>query len=75
MDDAQDGTYSSTFNVKRQGTASLSVVITKVGGFYGEYFNNAFLDGLPTKTQVDSYLDLDWDTGMLTDEAADYVSI
>ena len=75
MIDAGDGTYSTTVDVKRPGQVTLSVVLTKVGGFYGEYFNNAFLDGVPAKTQVDSYLDFNWDTGFLTDEAADFVSV
>jgi hypothetical protein len=50
MDDSGDGLYSTTINVKRKGTATISVLLTKVGGFYGEYFNNAFLDGVPAKT-------------------------
>lgn len=75
MTDAGDGRYSTTINLKRQGTVTVSVILSRVGGFYGEYFNNAFLDGVPTKTQLDSYLDFDWGTGLLTDEAADFVSI
>ena len=75
MDDSGDGLYSTTINVKRPGTAALSVLLTKVGGFYGEYFNNAFLDGVPAKVQVDTYLDFDWGTGLITDEAADFASV
>jgi hypothetical protein len=75
MDDRGDGSYTTTLFLTRTGRVTLSAVLTKVGGFYGEYFNNAFLDGAPTKTQVDAYLNFDWDTGMLTPEAADFVSI
>ena len=50
MDDHADGRYSSTINVKRAGPVTLSVLLTKIGGWYGEYFNNAFLDGVPAKT-------------------------
>lgn len=75
MDDSADGRYSTTINLKRPGPTTLSVILTKVGGFYGEYFNNAFLDGVPAKTQIDSYLDFNWESGLLTDEAADFVSI
>ena len=74
MTDAGDGSYSTTVNLKRRGTVTLSVMLSRVGGFYGEYFNNAFLDGAPAKARVDAYLDFDWGTGLITDEAADFVS-
>jgi len=51
------------------------MVLTKIGGWYGEYFNNAFLDGVPTKTQVDTYLNFNWGTDLLTNEASDFVSV
>jgi hypothetical protein len=75
MDDVGDGTYTTIVDVKRTGTITLSVELTKIGGFYGEYFNNAFLDGAPAKRQIDPYLDFNWGTGLLTNEAADFVSI
>jgi hypothetical protein len=75
MDDSNDGRYSTYINLKRRGSVTLSAVVAKVGGFYGEYFNNAFLDGVPAKTQVDPYLDFDWGTGLITGEAADFVSV
>ena len=74
MTDAGDGSYTTTVNLKRRGTVTLSVILSRVGGFYGEYFNNAFLDGAPAKARVDAYLDFDWGTGLITDEAADFVS-
>ena len=46
-----------------------------MGGFYGEYFNNAFLDGVPAKTQIDRGLDFNWGTDLITAEAADFVSV
>ena len=45
------------------------------GGLYGEYFNNAFLDGVPTVTEVDSVIDFDWGLGLVTPQVADFVSI
>ena len=50
MDDITDGTYSTMIDMKRTGTITMSVELTKIGGFYGEYFNNAFLDGVPAKS-------------------------
>jgi hypothetical protein len=75
MEDSNDGRYSATIDVKRTGVVSLSVEVAKIGGLYGEYFNNAFLDGVPTKTQVDFNMNFDWDTDLITNEAADFVSI
>jgi hypothetical protein len=75
MDDSADGKYSTTIDLKRAGRCTISVLLTKVGGFYGEYFNNAFLDGVPTQTKVDTDLNFDWGTDLLTPEAADFVSI
>jgi len=49
MDDSNDGKYSTTINPKRPGKATLWAELTQKGGFYGEYFNNAFLDGVPAK--------------------------
>jgi hypothetical protein len=53
MDDLGTGKYETTIDQKRMGTATISAVLAKVGGFYGEYFNNAFLDGVPAKTQIE----------------------
>ena len=45
------------------------------GGLYAEYFNNAFLDGVPAITRVESFLDYDWGEGLITEEAGDFVSV
>jgi hypothetical protein len=66
MTDNSDGTYSVTYSVKYSGLATMNVYLAKIGGFYGEYFNNAFLDGTPTTTSLDSYIDYDWSTGLIT---------
>ena len=47
----------------------------KNGGFYAEYFNNVFMDGAPALTRVDPSIDFDWGTDLITDEAADHVSV
>ena len=49
--------------------------LAQPGAFYGEYFNNAFLDGVPVKTSFDTVIEFDWSTGLITDEAADFISI
>lgn len=51
------------------------MMLSRNGGFYGEYFNNAFLDGVPAMTRIDNKIDFDWDVGLITNEAADFVSI
>jgi hypothetical protein len=50
MTDRGEGTYLASYNIKRDGLATVSVVLARVGGLYAEYFDNAFLSGTPTKT-------------------------
>lgn len=75
MNDNSDGTYSTSYVVKYSGLATLDVFLAHPGAFYGEYFNNAFLDGTPAKISYDTLLEFDWGSGLVTDEAADFVSI
>lgn len=75
MTDRGDGTYSANYNIKRDGLATASVVLARVGGLYAEYFNNAFLSGTPTRTQIDNNLDFQWGDGLVTPEAGDFVSV
>ena len=74
LTDNGDGTYETTYTVSIDGTVTLSAFIAKNGGLYAEYFNNAFLDGTPTSTGIDNEIDFDWDTDLVTAEAADFVS-
>jgi hypothetical protein len=53
---------------------SVSVVLARPGGLYGEYFNNAFLDGPTVLSRIDNYLDFDWGQDLITNEAGDFVS-
>lgn len=73
--DNNDGTYYVDYTIQEAGTVTVSVVLMRKGGLYAEYFNNAFLDGVPVITQVDSFLSYDWDEGLITEEAGDFVSI
>lgn len=59
----------------REGQVSVDIILAKNGGFYGEYFNNAFLDGTPAKTRLDTKIDFDWGYDLITNEAADFVSV
>lgn len=40
---ASTGRYIADVGLKRPGDVTLSVILAKIGGWYGEYFNNAFL--------------------------------
>ena len=75
LTDLNNGQYQVEFNVIRKGEVTASIVLMEKGGFYGEYFNNAFLQGVPALTRVDNYLDFNWGTGLITNEAADFVSV
>ena len=61
-----DGTYEAAYIVPQDGSITVSVVLLKQGGLYAEYFNNAFLDGVPAFSQVDSFLDFEWGTDLIT---------
>jgi len=52
--DNGDGSYSCDYAINRDGLITVSVVLARRGGLYAEYFNNAFLSGVPTLTKVDS---------------------
>ena len=75
MADNSDGTYSTTYNVLQEGTVTISVLLMRQGGLSAEYFNNAFLDGVPAMQRVDNFLDYDWGDNLITQEAGDFVSI
>lgn len=53
----------------------MDVLVMYQGGFYAEYFNNAFLDGVPAITRIDNVIDFDWGLGLVTNDVADFVSI
>lgn len=75
MTDNGDGTYRADYTINRDGKITVSVVIARVGGLSAEYFNNAFLEGVPIKQQVDNTINFDWSDGLITDETGDFVSI
>ena len=45
------------------------------GGLYGEYCNNAFIDGVSAFTRNDPKIDFDWGLGLITNDVANFVSI
>jgi beta-glucosidase len=61
--------------MNREGEVTVSVVLARKGGLYAEYFNNAFLDGIPALTRVDNIMNFNWTDGIITEESGDYVSI
>jgi beta-glucosidase len=74
MSDNSDGTNSADYTIYRDGDVTTCVVLARQGGLNAQYFNNAFLSGSPTLTKVDHQLHFEWDLGMLTPEAGDFVS-
>ena len=53
---------------------TVSTVLARVGGLYAEYFNNAFLSGIPTLTKIDNEISFNWNYGLITPEAGNFVS-
>lgn len=45
-----DGTYSAFYTVPLNGQITVSVFLMQIGGAYGEYFDNVFMDGTPILT-------------------------
>jgi beta-glucosidase len=72
--DNGDGSYTCEYAIDRDGSITVAVVLARRGGLYAEYFNNAFLSGVPILTKVDNSVDFDWLDGMITSEAGDFVS-
>lgn len=75
MTDNLDGTYTTTYTVTKDGLATLDIFVVNQGGWYAEYFNNAFLDGIPAISRIDTEINFDWGTGLITNDVADFVSI
>jgi hypothetical protein len=75
MTDNGDGTYFAEYVINRDGDVTVFVVLARKGGLYAEYFNNAFLEGIPALTRVDSKLNFtEWHDGLITAESGDFVS-
>jgi len=74
MTDNGDGTYSVTYQARRDGLGTVEVFALNQGGFYAEYFNNAFLDGVPAISRIDNEINFDWGHGLITNDVADFVS-
>ena len=67
MTDNADGTYHVEYSIPQDGTVTVSIVLASQGGLYAEYFNNAFLDGVPALSRIDSSMDFDWGQGLITE--------
>lgn len=67
--------YSTEYVLNRDGVVTVSVVLARRGGLYAEYFNNAYCHGTPAWTKVENYMSFDWQTDLVSKEAADFVSI
>lgn len=70
-----NGSFSSDYVIRRDGEITVSVVLARQGGFWGEYFNNAFLFGPPAWAKVDNVMKFSWKGTKITKEATDFVSI
>ena len=75
LTDNSDGTYTGAYTVNAKGYVTVAVYLMTNGGLYGEYFENIWFDGTPALTKVDSTLNFNWGTGLITSYAADFVSV
>ncbi len=67
--------YMVTYKIIRKGIATVDILTMYQGGLYAEYFNNAFLDGVPAITRLDHEINFNWGLDLITNEVADFVSI
>ena len=74
MEHLTDSKFSVDFVINRVGKVTLSVVLARRGGLYGEYFNNVQMQGTAVKSGVDATINFDWGENKLTDQSGDYVS-
>ena len=74
LTDNNDGTYSGGYQVQAKGYVTLSVFLMNNGGLLGEYFDNIWFDGTPAISRIDTGINFDWGTNLITVYAADYVS-
>jgi hypothetical protein len=74
MTDNANGSYEATYVINRSGDITVSVVLARIGGLYAEYFDNAFLDGVPSLQKVDNHMAFDWKDGLITAYSGDFVS-
>jgi hypothetical protein len=44
----ESDSHEASFQIDRVGNVTASVVLAQPGGLYAEYFNNAFMAGVPT---------------------------
>jgi hypothetical protein len=66
MTDYGNGSYAANYVMNRDGNITVSVVLARRGGLYVEYFNNAFLNGMPTQTKVENVMNFNWGYGQIT---------
>lgn len=60
MTDNANGSYEASYVIDRSGDITVSVVLARIGGLYAEYFDNAFLDGVPAFSRIDNFMSFDW---------------
>ena len=77
VEEAVAGTpsYSGSYLSPSIGRFSLAVRQLVPGGLHGDYFDNQWLQGPPAASRVDSVIDFDWGTGLITPYGRDYVSV
>eukprot|EP01084_Bolivina_argentea_P055627 101950_1 len=79
--DGLNGTYLVNFTVpSSSGTYYLNVLLASgdidtADGLTGAYFNNRWLYDVPYNTQIDTNISLNWNDGLITETAKNFVSV
>lgn len=69
-----DGTYSANYKSDVQGFVTIEVFYL-TSGIYTEFFSDEVFTEPPAHTQIDSIVNIDWNTGPLFSTFSDNVSM
>ena len=67
--------YEGRYDGNTAGSFDLVVRQLTHGGLMAEYFDNQWLQGLPSLSRIDGPIAFDWDTALVTPFGRDYVSV
>ena len=67
--------YLASYTVDIPGNYLTRVSQLTSGGLYGQYFDNQYLYGTPVLERIDPTISFDFSEGLITPDAAEYVSV
>ncbi|CAE8647028.1 unnamed protein product, partial [Polarella glacialis] len=72
--DHGDGTYSLNYTGNKTGLYSLMVYAVFPHGLWGQYWDNAWFEGMPVLSRMDTNISFDWGHNSITALAGDLIT-